>query len=945
MRIYENPEKTSENRLPPRSAYIPGGCSEYILLNGQWRFAYYDRDIDVPETIMQWDTIPVPGCWQLHGYDSPNYTNQNFPFPVDMPYVPDDNPCGVYEREFTLQSKWGRVYFMLEGVASCAFVYVNGRYVGFTQGSHLQAEFDVTEYVSQGVNILRVKVLKWCCGSYLEDQDMFRFNGIFRDCYLLQRPEGHITDVQILPGGASIRVQLQGAAELKIYGGEVLLHSGAICDEYEFTPEKPVLWNAEKPYLYTVVLERNGEALRFRTGLRRVEISDRFELLINGQSVKLHGVNHHDTSKFRGWCQSLEEQKQDLLLMKKLNINCVRTSHYPPTPRFMELCDELGFYVILENDLESHGFNRRYANETHAYDMDSCEYPGTRPEWLAEHLERMERALEYHKNFTGIIMWSIGNETGHGTNHVKMIDYVRRRDGSRLVHCEDASRRGENRNADVYSRMYLSLQKTEEAAQNYNLDRPVFLCEYAHAMGNGPGDIWEYNELFDKYPKLIGGCIWEWADHVVTVDGVQKYGGDFPGELTHDGNFCCDGMVFADRSLRAGSLEVKAAYQPIRTEYHEGVLRVYNRLDFTDLSEYDCTVRVEWDGRTVSQKTMRLQAPPHSWANIAVDHVPGICRLGAYVTCSLCRDGYEYARTQHQLPYTAAEKALCTAPARIEEDARQIVASGEHFRYVFSKHDGTFVSLAVDGKEQLESPMALTLFRAPIDNERKIKHLWTNETVWEGENLNVAFHKTYEVTLRGNVIEARCSVGGVSRVPALRYTLRAAIFADGRVQLQVQGTVRENVFWLPRLGFEMALPAEHNEFSYYGYGPQESYCDMHHGAAVGLYESNAEAEYVNYVRPQEHGNHYGVKQLTIGDLEFTGDGFECCVSKYSTQALYRAEHTDELKADGKVHLRVDYRCAGVGSGACGPELKREYRLAEKEIDFSIQFAPKGKEGA
>ena len=943
MRIYENPQKTSENRLPPRSAYVPGGCSEYLLLSGTWRFAYYDRDYEVPETIESWDTIPVPACWQLHGYDYPNYTNQNFPFPVDMPYVPDENPCGIYEREFSLESKWGKVYFVLEGVASCAFVYVNGSHVGFTQGSHLQAEFDVTDYVNQGTNTIRIKVLKWCCGSYLEDQDMFRFNGIFRDCYLLQRPQGHITDVQIIPNEKNIHVQLDGTAQLKIYEGKALLCDTAICNEYVFTPENPILWNAEKPYLYTVTLERGGEVLSFKTGLRSVAVSDQYELLINGQSVKLRGVNHHDTSKYRGWCQSEEEQKQDLLLMKKLNINCVRTSHYPPTARFMELCDELGFYVILENDLESHGFNRRYPNETHAYDMDTCEYPGSRPEWLKEHVERMERALEYNKNFTNVIMWSIGNETGHGTNHVKMIDYVHRRDPSRLVHCEDANRRGENRNADVYSRMYLPVEKTEEAALNYNLDRPVFLCEYAHAMGNGPGDVWEYNELFDKYPKLIGGCIWEWADHVVTVDEVQKYGGDFPGEKTHDSNFCCDGMVFADRTLRAGSLEVKAAYQPIRTEYHKGILNIYNRLDFTNLNEYDCTLTVECDGKTVSRKTVHVNAAPHSWARIPVDYVPAICSLGAYVICTLSRDGYEYARTQHPLPFIPAEKEMCDLPAAMEETEDAIIATGDGFRYTFCKHRGTFVSLVIQDVEQLESPMELTMFRAPIDNERKIKHLWTNQTVWEGENLNVAFHKTYDVKCRGNVIETSCSVAGVSRVPVLRYRLKAEIFADGRVQMHLSGDVRENAFWLPRLGYEMTLPAEHDRFSYYGYGPCESYCDMHHGAWVGSHTSCANAEYVHYVRPQEHGNHYCVKKLTIGDLTFTADAMECCVSRYSADALYRAEHTDELVSDGKVHLRVDYRDAGVGSNACGPELKKEYRLSEKKIDFSFAFAPKQKE--
>jgi len=940
MRIYEDPQRTSENRLPPRSYYIPGGCSEYQLLNGQWRFAYYDRDIDMPEEITRWDTIPVPSCWQLHGYDSPNYTNQNYPFPVDLPYVPDDNPCGVYEREFELADKWGRVYFLLEGVASCAFVYVNGAYVGFTQGSHLQAEFDITDYANQGMNTLRVKVLKWCCGSYLEDQDMFRFNGIFRDCYLLQRPEGHITDVQIIPNEKNISIQLAGEAALKIYGEGELLCEASIRDEFVFTPEKPVLWNAEKPFLYTVELERAGEIIELKTGLRSVAVSDDYELLINGVSVKLHGVNHHDTSKHRGWCQSDEELRQDLLLMKKLNINCVRTSHYPPTPRFMQMCDELGFYVILENDLECHGFNHRYPNENRAYDMDSGAYPGTKPEWRKEHLERMERALEYHKNFVGIIMWSTGNETGHGINHVKIIDYLHRRDPSRLAHCEDANRRGENRNADVYSRMYLSPEATKAAAENDNLDRPVFLCEYAHAMGNGPGDIWEYSELFDKYPKLIGGCIWEWADHVVTVDGVQKYGGDFPGELTHDSNFCCDGMVFPDRSLKAGSYEIKAAYQPIRTEYHNGVLHIYNRLDFTDLCEYTCTLRVECDGKTVGEKPLTLRAKPHSWVRVPVDYVPQTCALGAYVTCILSKDGYPYAQTQHPLPFIPAKKQLCEMPAQFTETEREIIAAGEGFRYTFSKHDGTFTSLLVNGTEQLESKLELTLFRAPIDNERKIKQFWSNETPYQGENLNAAFHKTYGVRLTGNVIRAECSLAGVSRLPVLRYSLEAAIFADGRVELRLNGQVREKAFWLPRLGFEMALPAEHDTFTYYGHGPHESYCDMHHASPVGLYESDAGREYVPYIRPQEHGNHFGVKKLSIGDLEFTGEGFECCVSCYSTDAIYRAKHTDELVADGKIHLRVDYRCAGVGSGACGPELKEAYRLAEKNIEFAFAFGPK-----
>ena len=942
MRIYENPEKTSENRLPPRSWYIPVGKSEYTLLNGDWRFAWFSRDIDVPETIENWDTIPVPSCWQILGYENPNYTNVAYPIPVDLPYVPDDNPCGVYEREFTVENKWGRIYFMLEGVASCAFVYVNGSYVGFTQGSHIQAEFDITGFVLQGENTLRVKVLKWCCGSYLEDQDFFRFNGIFRDCYLLQRPEGHITDVQIIPNAKNICVALDGCAQVRILAGDTCLCESAMENSFVFTPDVPILWNAEKPFLYTVEVERNGEVLRFETGMREITISDQYALLINGVSVKLHGVNHHDTSKYRGWCQTDEELMQDLLLMKKLNINCVRTSHYPPTPKFIQMCDRLGFYVVLEADLETHGFQCRTAEVIgEPYDPDSNDWPCSRPEWRKEFVERMARSVEYFKNNPSVIMWSTGNESAHGTNHVHMIRYLRSRDNSRLVHCQDASNRGESRNADICSHMYLSLEKLEGLAKSHNMDQPVFLCEYAHAMGNGPGDVYYYNELFDKYPKLIGGCVWEWADHVVVMDGVQKYGGDFPGELTHSGNFCCDGMVFADRSLKAGSLEVKAAYQPIRTKYENGILSVYNRLDFTDLNEYALTVQIEQDGICVSKSTVALDIPPHTWVQIPVEYMPVQCWLGAYLNCILTKDGYVHAQTQHSLPVLPAEKPACGNMAEVTETDTQIVFHGNSFAYTFDKHYGSFTSMLVNGTEQLADRMRLTLFRAPTDNDRKLHDRWAHPGEWGGENLNLLFQKTYGITLDGSTLTVDGSLCGISRLPALRCRQIIRVSRDGRIDFTTDADVRDTLFWLPRFGFELALPGDHSSFSYYGHGPHESYRDMYNASPVGLYESTAEKEYVPYVRPQEHGNHYGVKELSIGDLVFTAETpFECNVSQYSTDALYKAGHTDELKADRNIHLRIDYKVSGLGSNSCGPELEKEFRLDEKQIHFAFSIAPK-----
>ncbi len=940
MNIYENPNKTSENRLSPRSYYIPEGVSEYTLLNGEWDFAYFKSIADVPDEITNWDKIPVPSCWQILGYENPNYTNINYPYPIDPPYVPDENPCGIYRRDFELLDTSGKHYFVFEGVASCAFLYINGNYVGFTQGSHLQAEFDITDYVKNGTNTVLVKVLKWCVGSYLEDQDFFRFNGIFRDCYLLKRPENHIEDIEIIPNDKSFNIKINGSASLKIFGGDNLICDTDFTDSYEFAPENPILWNAEKPYLYTIRLERNGEIITLKSGLRKIEISNKFELLINGVSVKLHGVNHHDTSKFRGWCQSDEELLADLKLMKELNINCVRTSHYPPTPKFINMCDELGFYVVLETDIETHGFVRRIPRSNYDMDVRNNIWPCTDLNFTKEHVERMERAVETFKNSPAVIMWSTGNESGHGVNHRKMIEWTRNRDNTRLIHCEDASRKGEIKNADVYSRMYLDLQTLEAQAKNNDVDMPVFLCEYSHAMGNGPGDVYEYNELFDKYPKLIGGCIWEWADHVITVDGVEKYGGDFEGELTHDGNFCCDGLVFADRSIKNGTLEAKAAYQPIKTSLCGNILTVYNRLDFTNLDEYEFTYAIEADGEVIKAVPLTLDTDPHTSTEIEIEYCKCECDFGAYINCYLSKNGIIYAQTQHSLPCTVKKEAD-TDLAKLTEDDRNIYASGNRFSYTFPKHYGMFTSICIDGEEQISSRPKLSAFRAPTDNERGIRRFWVNtESIWESENLKYMFNKSYDCSINSGIIKVKGSVAGVSLIPLFRHNMEVKIYKDGKIEFSVDGEVRDGAYWLPRFGFEFTLPSSSSSFKYFGRGPMENYCDMNHWLNIGMYESNADDEYVKYVRPQEHGNHTETKSLKIGKLQFLSDsGFDFNVSNYTPEAIDEAKHTDELRSDGNIHLRIDYKNSGIGSGSCGPLTAEKYRVNEKHISFNFSVKP------
>ena len=852
--------------------------------------------------------------------------------------MPDDNPCGVYRRSFTLDEVSGKTYFVFEGVSSCAYLYINDRYVGFTQGSHILAEFDITDFVRAGENTVQVKVLKWCCGSYLEDQDFFRYNGIFRDCYILQRPEGHIGDVEIIPNDHSIRIQMEGTADVSVWAEDKLLSQDKVDGSYEFVPEKPVLWNAEKPYLYTVVLERNGERITFRAGLRKIEIADDYALLINGVSVKLHGVNHHDTSANRGWCQSDEELRRDLLLMKQLNMNCVRTSHYPPTPKFIQMCDEIGLYVICETDIETHGFLRRLPNVPYYYDVESNAWPCTKREWEKEFVERMQRMVENFKNHPSIIMWSTGNESGHGSNHISMIRWTHRRDASRLVHAEDASRKGQFHNADVFSMMYSSLQDVERYATTDDINMPVFLCEYSHAMGNGPGDVWYYNELFDKYPKLIGGCIWEWADHVVTVDGVQKYGGDFPGEQTHDGNFCCDGLVFSDRSFKAGSLEAKAAYQPIRTQLENNILSVYNRLDFTDLNEYTLRYWIELDGQPQQMVETVLNAAPHTTVQLPISYETAACQYGAYLNVRLYQGENEVAATQHALPYTAVKQEKQPAMA-LREDAQNIYASGEGFEYTFSKHYCAFTSIQVNGEEQLAGKSVLSACRAPTDNDRDIRFRWLQLNEWQGENLDKSSVKIYDCRVEGNTIVVCGSLSGISRAPLLRFTQKVEISQSGEITLSLHGDVRKDAIWLPRLGYEWELPQQTQNFTYYGNGPAESYRDLCHAGYVSLHQSDAASEYVHYVRPQEHGNHTATKLLRIGKLEFRAEDMDIQVSRYSTAALLKAEHTDELVADGKTHLRIDYKVSGIGSNSCGPELEKPYRLSEKEIDFTVSISP------
>ena len=929
VRKYENLNYIHESTMAPRAHYIPYDSLEkalegdksqsefYTLLNGEWDFAYYSRDIDCPKTITDWDKVTVPSCWQTTGYEKPYYTNVNYPYPVDPPYVPDDNPIGVYRRIINLDANKAKMenYLIFEGVSPCVELFVNGEYVGFSTVSHSTSEFKVE--LKEGENEIIAKVYKWCAASYLEDQDFFRNNGIFRDVYLLSRPEGHLFDVEIGFDDKAI-----------YYDGKYTIYDA---DLKETTLENPILWNAEKPYLYTVVVEQAGEYIPFKIGLRTQSVNEKGEFLVNGVSVKLKGINHHDTHPTNGYTMTYDEMKSELLKMKELNINCIRTSHYPPQPAFMELCDELGFYVVDEADIETHGFCSRRCNWS--YD-DNDMWPCKNPMWKDAFIDRAERLVERDKNHTCVIMWSLGNESNYGENFAAMSEYIRERDAktgiSRLVHYENVYNNNPQKKdpdtVDVVSRMYTTTWQMLEYAENTGDKRPIFWCEYSHAMGNGPGDLMDYWRVIENNPQMIGGCIWEWADHVSPNEkGELCYGGDF-GEETHDGNFCCDGLVFSDRSFKAGSLEAKYTYQPLKTEWDGRVLRVFNKYDFTDFSEFDFTYEVVADEKVVKSGELKLNTKPHSSEDVEIDCGEISCCLGAYLNISMKnKEGYEVAFTQHKLEDCKALQNG-SASAQIKADGEFAVVESEGFRYLFNTRYGYIEDL----NGYLKAPMKLSIWRAPTDNDRKIK------ADWYQEKYDYMYSKVYDTEINGNKIVVRGSLATVSRMKFFDYTATYTFFADGRIDVAIEGEFDNTRTFLPRLGFE--FKTAETEFEYFGYGPYEAYIDMHHGSKMGMYQSDAKKEYVDYIKPQEHGNHYNTKYMKLGAYEFVSQqGFELNVSQYSAEELTKKAHNFELVADEFTNVRIDYKVSGIGSNSCGPDIMERYRMMDKNVSFAFSI--------
>ena len=980
-RAYFIPYSTEDEALRDRRDESP----YFKTLIGKWNFKFYRSVYDITDLFETGeDKVCVPMNWQNvlgAGYDTPNYTNVNYPYPVDPPHVPEINPCGVYSREFTVgdEDLKREVLLNFEGVDSCFYLFINGSFVGYSQVSHMTSEFNITSYLKAGKNEIRLAVLKWCDGSYIEDQDMFRASGIFREVYLLFRNKCGITDLFVKTdisddfSEASISVRIKNrknatvsAKLIDACGKQVLSADAQIAECGEIALGKidsPRLWSDECPNLYTLVITSLDEVITIPVGIRKIEIKGNV-ILINGKKVKAKGVNRHDSHPILGHATPMEHIKRDLLIIKRHNCNMIRTSHYPNDPRFYTLCDKLGIYVVDEADIECHGIGI-YNNGNVLTDN---------PEWTAAYLDRAERMLERDKNHPSIIIWSVGNESGPGLNHKKMAEYFKANDPSRLVHMEDESRRANviekeieagkamslpadhfRTYMDFESMMYPSIDDIKKYYIGKNAKFPFFLCEYCHAMGNGPGDLKDYWDLIWKNDNFFGGCVWEYCDHSVAIgdniyaDPHYTYGGDF-GDYPNDGCFCVDGLVYPDRRPHTGFLEVKQAYSPLAISYSNGRITVESRRFFKSLDDIALEYSVEVMGKTILSDSIGvLKIAPRarkSYPLCVPDLSDGIVTLNLIAKTVKHSD---YAPAGHELgswQFIIEDKVEAIAPvfrgARLEEltDCYKI-SFGETEARV-SKTLGLITSFIHEGEQMLASPVTPTVWRAPTDNDRIIR------TVWEANELHRLLPNCYEISgeeLSDRVeLTAKVTLGAPAHAPAVKMQIKYTFASGAPVKIETDAEIYRSLPTLPRFGFKFTLPEGYENIKYFGYGPMESYQDKNLAARLSLFETTATENFEPYVRPQENSSHFGTRCATVSAIYghgfiFGANEFSFSASHFSPEALTATAHNYELKPERETTVIIDYRNAGIGSNSCGPELAPKYRIDEKNIHFTFSFSP------
>lgn len=974
MVFHEDLQQLHVGTLGKRCYFIPfapgqdpfaarGDSSRMRLLNGDWDFRYYSSIIDLEDDFTALPgntTIPVPSNWQLHGFDVPQYTNVSYPIPFDPPYVPDDIPVGVYSRDYSHVPDEMRRILVFEGVDSCVYLYVNGEFVGYSQVSHSMQEFDITPFLKEGNNRITAAVLKWCDGTYLEDQDKIRLSGIFRDVYILSRPEERLEDYRIatrLSGNNS-------RAELEFTPVGISAHcrlsdmTGVTVAEFDAAAgatarveiSAPQLWNAERPYLYSLTITAGDEVIGEQVGFRSVT-AENGVVKINGVPVKFRGVNRHDSFPDTGYYAPVERMLKDLTLMKRHNINAVRTSHYPNAPQFYQLCDRLGFYVIDEADMESHGCVTVYNDLKWTRGYDGIALIASDERFLRAITDRAESLVKRDINRPCVVFWSLGNESGWGTNMRAAGELVKSLDRTRLLHYESTHRLDDTPDdiLDLVSEMYTSPEDMRRFLEKED-KRPFVLCEYCHAMGNGPGDLEEYRNTFYSSERFCGGFVWEWCDHSVplgtTADGRVKYGygGDF-GERHNDGNFCMDGLVYPDRTPHTGLLELKQVYRPVRvsTGSKPGRFRFSSVLEFTDAGEMlDCRYEITEQGRVVREGSFPFSLPPLGVFDIEIpgteygDHIRFV--FTASHATEYWEEGSEVCFDQLELRPVEYSPVSVESPVEIREEPLYItVASGE-MEYRFSRRLSAFDSIKRCGRELLDRPMQFNFFRAPTDND-------VMKGDWYGMHLHDSKARNYGVTaeVQGNaaVIRLRQSFGWSIHQPFVYLDVEYRI-SGGMLGVSCRGRVSDKVQFLPRFGIRLFLRRDFTQVEYLGYGPRESYADKHQASWFGEFTADISAMHEDYLRPQENSSHFGClrAEVTDGDTSVvfaSPDGFSFNASEYTQEELAEKRHNYELEKCGSSVICVDSAMAGVGSNSCGPALSEKYRVALPDISAELRL--------
>ena len=1004
-RYYENLSVLHENTMPARAYYIPASrrmdnlvehreeSDRMQLLNGTWKFQYFNSIYDIQDSFFEknydtenFDEIQVPSVWQMAGYDTHQYTNIRYPFPFDPPYVPQDIPCGVYVHtfEYSRDEKAPKSFLNFEGVDSCFYVWINGSYIGYSQVSHMTSEFDVTDVLQDGTNTVAVLVMKWCDGSYLEDQDKFRMSGIFRDVYILKRPKQAISDYHIKTRIEDMLAKVE--IEMKFYfplnvkisiedrnGAVVAL--GSIAEEGKAVLEiaSPELWNTENPYLYKLILETENEVIVDHIALRKIEIKDQV-IYLNGQKIKFRGVNRHDSDPVTGFTINTEQITTDLTLMKQHNFNAIRSSHYPNAPFFYEMCDKYGFMVIDEADIEAHGPFMIYRREDTDYNRFKRwnEKIADDPVWEEAIVDRVKLMVERDKNRFCIVMWSMGNESAYGCNFEKALEWTKNFDPDRITQYESARYRNYDEtydysNLDMYSRMYPALSEIQEYLDKDG-SKPFLLVEYCHSMGNGPGDFEDYFQMIQDNDKMCGGFVWEWCDHAIahgTAENgktIYAYGGDH-GEEIHDGNFCMDGLVYPDRTVHTGLLEYKNVYRPARViSYNKesGELVLHNYMDFDDLKDYvKISYELTQDGLVISKGILpEFSVAPHGEGktNLKIN-VPenGKCYLKLIYHLKkelplldedhiLGFDEIEVSKedTKCKLAEKWIPKTVVDSELQVNENDTQIHIKGREFAYTIDKRTALFTEMKFAGREYLNHPMELNIWRAPTDNDMYIK------SEWKKAHYDKAYTRAYTTEVvqgkHGVKITSHASVVAETVQKILDVTITWKIEAAGKIDADIAVTKDDEFPDLPRFGVRMFLDKKLSAVRYFGMGPQESYCDKHQAASHGLYRADVGDLHEDYIRPQENGSHYDCEYVELNNSRYgivasAEKAFSFNASYYTQEELEKKTHNYELIESDSVVFCVDYALNGIGSNSCGPVVLEQYRFDDVLFRFQFTLIP------